>query len=145
MNVTEITNSKLVTNNEVVNLMGAMGLKLGHKVVPGTLRYGRIIFYCDQDYDGYSIVGLLINFLHKFWPELFEHNMVFKAETPIVVCYNPKTKKYFPAMTNARKEFLKKELFTRYENANWVISWHIDDRLDGNMSGGDYLILKGVL
>lgn len=96
MNVTEITNSKLVTNNEVVNLMGAMGLKLGHKVVPGTLRYGRIIFYCDQDYDGYSIVGLLINFLHKFWPELFEHNMVFKAETPIVVCYNAKTKKKIP-------------------------------------------------
>ena len=59
--------------------------------------------------------------------------------------YNPKTKKYFPAMTNARKEFLKKELLSRYENANWVISWHIDDRLDGNMSGGDYLILKGVL
>lgn len=93
INVAEITNQKLVSNNEVINLMGAMGLKLGQKVVPGTLRYGRILFYCDQDYDGYSIVGLLINFLYKFWPELFEHNMVYKVETPIVVCQNKSKKK----------------------------------------------------
>ena len=93
MNVAEITNQKLVSNAEVVNLMGALGLKLGQKVVPGTLRYGRILFYCDQDYDGYSIVGLLINFLHKFWPELFEHNIVYKVETPIVVVKNIKSKK----------------------------------------------------
>ena len=44
--------------------MGAMGLKLGHKVIPGTLRYGKILFYCDADHDGSSIVGLLINFLY---------------------------------------------------------------------------------
>lgn len=93
INAAEITNQKLVANNEVINLMGAMGLKLGQKVVPGTLRYGRILFYCDQDYDGYSIVGLLINFLYKFWPELFEHNMVYKVETPIVVCQNKAKKK----------------------------------------------------
>jgi hypothetical protein len=48
-------------------------------------------------------------------------------------------------MTNARKEFLKNELLKRYEDANWLIKWHIDDGLDGNMSGGDYLILKGKL
>lgn len=93
INAAEITNQKLVANNEVINLMGAMGLKLGQKAVPGTLRYGRILFYCDQDYDGYSIVGLLINFLYKFWPELFEHNMIYKVETPIVVCQNKAKKK----------------------------------------------------
>jgi DNA topoisomerase II len=96
INAAEITNQKLVGNNEVINLMGVLGLKLGQKVIPGTLRYGRILFYCDQDYDGYSIVGLLINFLHKFWPELFEHNMVYKVETPIVVCQNIKSKKKIP-------------------------------------------------
>ena len=93
INAAEITNQKLVANNEVINLMGAMGLKLGQKAVPGTLRYGRILFYCDQDYDGYSIVGLLINFLYKFWPELFGHNMIYKVETPIVVCQNKAKKK----------------------------------------------------
>jgi DNA topoisomerase-2 len=96
VNATEMTNVKLVANNEVVNLMGALGLKLGQKVIPGTLRYGRILFYCDQDYDGYSIVALLVNFLYKYWPELFEHKMVFKAETPIVVAQHYKTKKKMP-------------------------------------------------
>lgn len=57
--------------------------------------------------------------------------------------YNPLTKKNFPTMTSARKKFLREELLTRYENANWKIGWHIDDRLDGNMSGRDYLILRG--
>jgi len=93
VNATEMTNQKLVLNNEVVNLMGALGLKLGQSFVPGTLRYGKILFYCDADHDGSSIVALLVNFLHKYWPELFEHNMVYKAETPIVVAQNLKSKK----------------------------------------------------
>ena len=92
INAMEITNQKLVTNNEVVNLMGALGLKLGQKVVPGTLRYGKILFYCDADHDGSSIVALLINFLYKYWPEIFESPTVFKAETPIVVAKNSKLK-----------------------------------------------------
>jgi len=49
INAMEITNQKLVGNNEVVNLMGALGLKLGQKVVPGTLRYGKILIYTDAD------------------------------------------------------------------------------------------------
>jgi hypothetical protein len=58
---------------------------------------------------------------------------------------NPKTKKNFPSMTNARKKFLQEELLSRYEKANWEIKWHIDDGLDGNMSGCDYLILRGKI
>lgn len=58
--------------------------------------------------------------------------------------YNPVTKKPFPSMTNARKSVLTDELFGRYEKANWRIAWHEDDGMDGNMSGGDYLILKGI-
>jgi len=96
INALEISNQKLVSNNEVVNLMGAIGLKLGQKAVPGTLRYGRILFYCDADHDGSSIVALLINFFYKYWPELFDNPMVFKAETPIVVVKNYKSKKKIP-------------------------------------------------
>lgn len=62
----------------------------------------------------------------------------------VVFNYNPITKEVFPYMTNSRKAFLKTELLRRYEKANWKIDWHFDDGLDGpNMSGGDYLILKG--
>lgn len=59
--------------------------------------------------------------------------------------YNPTTKKPFPSMTNARKSVLTGELLSRYEKTNWRITWHEDDGMDGNMSGGDYLILKGII
>lgn len=94
VNVSEMTNQKLVTNDEVVNLMASIGLKLGSQIDLKTLRYGRILFYCDADVDGNSIVGLLINFFHKYWPDMFDRKMIWKVETPIVVAIpKQKTKK----------------------------------------------------
>ena len=100
VNASEMTNSKLVENKEAVNLIAALGLKLGQKVVPGTLRYGKIYLYMDADTDGHSIVGLMINFFHKYWPELFEQGVIWRAETPLVVAKNSKLKKKIPFYTN---------------------------------------------
>lgn len=91
VNVSEMTNQKLVGNDEVVNLMAAIGLKLGQEIDLKSLRYGRILFYVDADVDGNSIAGLLINFFHKYWPDMFERKMIWKVETPIVVAI-PKQK-----------------------------------------------------
>ena len=93
INAAEITTQKLTQNNEVINLMAALGLKLGQKANLTNMRFGRILFFCDADFDGSSIVGLLLNFFYKFWPELFDSPIIFKAETPIVVVKNTKTKK----------------------------------------------------
>jgi DNA topoisomerase-2 len=93
INAAEITTQKLTQNNEVINLMAALGLKLGQKANLTNMRFGRILFFCDADFDGSSIVGLLLNFFYKFWPELFDNPIIFKAETPIVVVKNTKTKK----------------------------------------------------
>ena len=41
--------------------------------------------------DGNSISGLLINFFHKYWPDMFDRKMIYKVETPIVAV-TPKTK-----------------------------------------------------
>jgi DNA topoisomerase-2 len=89
-NVSEITHHKLTTNDEIVNLMAAIGLKLGQKAELKKLRYGKILFYCDADVDGNSIVGLLINFFNKYWPELFEMGIIYKVETPILVAKSRK-------------------------------------------------------
>lgn len=57
--------------------------------------------------DGDSITGLLLNFFNRYWPELFERNMIYKVQTPIVVSINKKTK--------------KKELFyTQSEYNKWI-------------------------
>ena len=85
VNVSEMTNQKLVQNTEVVNLMAAIGLKLGQRIELKDLRYGRILFYVDADVDGNSIAALLLNFFYKYWPDMFDRRMVYKVETPIVV------------------------------------------------------------
>ncbi len=107
MNVAETTTQKLVDNNEVVNLMASLGLKLGQKVKSSDIRYGKIYLAVDADYDGNSIAGLLINFIFKFWPELFEMKMVYKLETPIVIARNKKTNKKLP-------------FFSQTEYNNWL-------------------------
>ena len=83
INVREIVDSKVVQNKEVQSLMAAIGLKIGHE--PKDLRYGKILLYTDADVDGNSISALLINFLGKYWPELFEEGRVCKVETPLMV------------------------------------------------------------
>ena len=108
INVSEITNQKLVQNTEAVNLMAAIGLKLGQQIELKHLRYGKILFYTDADVDGNSISALLINFFYKYWPEIFDRGMIYKVETPIVVAV-PKSKK------------VKKILFyTQTEYNEWV-------------------------
>jgi DNA topoisomerase-2 len=118
-NVSELTNQKLVQNVEVVNLMGAIGLKLGQEPDLKHLRYGRILFYVDADVDGNSIAGLLLNFFNKYWPGLFDRKMVYKVETPIVVSINKKTKKkvLFYSQTEYSDWCQKENL------ANWEIKY----------------------
>lgn len=109
VNVSEMTNQKLVSNDEVVNLMAAIGLKLGQVIDLKDLRYGKILFYVDADVDGNSIAGLLINFFHKYWPDMFDKKMIWKVETPIVVAI-PKSKN--------KKKIL---FYTQNEYNDWEI------------------------
>jgi DNA topoisomerase-2 len=118
VNVSEMTNQKLVQNDEVVNLMAAVGLKLGQKIELKDLRYGRILFYVDADVDGNSIAGLLINFFHKYWPDMFERKMIWKVETPIVVAI-PKSK------TKKKVLFYTQTEYNEWEKKNDIKQWEI--------------------
>ena len=61
------------------------------------LRYGSIMIMTDQDHDGSHIKGLLINFIHNFWPSLLSINGFLKEfVTPIIkVTKNLKSKSFF--------------------------------------------------
>ncbi len=108
VNVSEITNQKLVQNDEAVNLMASIGLKLGQEIDVRNLRYGRILIFTDADMDGNAISALLINFFYKYWPDMFERKMIYKVETPIVVAI-PKAK--------AKKKVL---FYTQGEYNTWA-------------------------
>jgi len=81
--VTELPNTRVIQNQEVKDLLVAIGLKMGEE--PKNLRYGKILIYADADVDGDSIAGLLMNFFGRYWPELFEQNRICRVMTPLVV------------------------------------------------------------
>jgi DNA topoisomerase-2 len=51
-----------------------------------SLRYGCIMIMTDQDTDGSHIKGLIINFVHHFWPSLIHTQGEFLKEfiTPLI-------------------------------------------------------------
>jgi DNA topoisomerase-2 len=56
-----------------------MGLQIAKKYDDlKQLRYGSIMIMSDQDTDGSHIKGLVINFIHHFWPSLFRINGFIK-------------------------------------------------------------------
>jgi DNA topoisomerase-2 len=85
LNVFNLQNSKVIQNEEVKAILSSVGLKIGETAKLEDLRYSKIMLTTDADSDGHSIAGLLINFFFKYWPELFDLNVICKVETPIVV------------------------------------------------------------
>ena len=106
--------SDIIKNDEAVQLMAALGLKLGEE--PKGLRYGRIYIYTDADPDGNHIAASLINFFNRFWPELFDQGRVYKVMTPLVVA--KKGSKSINFYTN--------EEFDKWSQKNQVKSWEIE-------------------
>ena len=51
------------------------------------LRYGRIMIVADQNPDGALFTGLIINFIHKSWPNLLGHHFLSVFITPIIKVY----------------------------------------------------------
>ena len=97
MNVREASTKQVMANDELKNIVDIVGLKFGteyDETNVKTLRYGHLMIMADQDHDGSHIKGLIINFLHFFWPSLLEIPGFLKCFiTPIVKCTNKRKKK----------------------------------------------------
>lgn len=98
MNVRDAPTSSILANKELQDLIKIMGFYMGktyHDV--RELRYGSIMIMTDQDHDGSHIKGLLINFIHHFWPSLLKINGFLKEFiTPIIkVTHNQRSQSFF--------------------------------------------------
>lgn len=110
LNVNDVEVKRLVENKEFRNFMIINGLKLGEEVKSAAdLRFGKIIFMSDQDLDGFHIRGLLINMVHRFWPELFTLGIIYAFRTPLVRVFIEKPKKIINFYTeNDFKDWMAK-------------------------------------
>ncbi len=73
LNVREANHAQIMKNEEIQNIVKIMGLQFGKNYEDvSSLRYGKLMIMADQDHDGSHIKGLIINFLHHFWPSLLK-------------------------------------------------------------------------
>jgi len=88
LNARDCNHKQLVNNQEITNLLKILGLQFKLKYDSEedmkTLRYGKVMVMADQDLDGSHIKGLLINFIHTYWPNLIKKNFVEEFITPIL-------------------------------------------------------------
>jgi len=86
INARKFSATKVLQNTEIQNFMKIVGLQPDVRAVREKLRYGRVVIVTDQDVDGSHIKGLIINFLHRFWPETLRwKDFVCVFHTPLVV------------------------------------------------------------
>lgn len=88
LNVREASHAQIMKNEEIQNITKILGLSFGKEYTDtSSLRYGHLMIMTDQDHDGSHIKGLLINFLHHFWPSLLHiDGFLQQFITPIVKC-----------------------------------------------------------
>jgi len=97
LNVHGVKMRKVIENQALLDIMTALGLQIGQKANPFHLRYGAVYIATDEDEDGKNITALIVNFMYRFWPELFEDQYVFKFSTPFIIAHKGKQTKYIYA------------------------------------------------
>ena len=97
LNVREASHPQIMKNEEIQNIAKILGLSFGREYEDvSSLRYGHLMIMTDQDHDGSHIKGLLINFLHHFWPSLLKiEGFLQQFITPIVKCTKGKQEQTF--------------------------------------------------
>jgi len=83
LNVASASAEKLRLNQELRDLVEALGCGVGPKFDRKRLRYGRIIIMTDADVDGAHIASLLLTFFYQELPELIRHGHLYLARPPL--------------------------------------------------------------
>ncbi len=83
LNVASASVEKLRQNQELKDLIEALGCGVGDRFDRTKLRYGRVIVMTDADVDGAHIASLLMTFFYRELPELITHGHIYLAQPPL--------------------------------------------------------------
>jgi topoisomerase-4 subunit B len=118
LNVASAGKDKLAQNQQLADLVQALGCGTGAHYRDEDLRYGRVIIMTDADVDGAHIASLLITFFYRQMPHLIDNGHLYLAVPPLYrLSHGGKT---FYARNEAHRDALLKKEF--HANAKVEVS-----------------------
>lgn len=113
VSVLKVSDAKIFANQEVINLIKALGLDLNPKTNKliydkNKLRYGKILLCMDADPDGESIKNLVLTLLWYICPELILNGHVYCAVPPLFRITTKKNEYIFLRDQTALDEYKEK-------------------------------------
>ena len=83
LNVERVRLDKILKNEEIKNIITAIGVGIDEHFNMAKLRYGRIVIMCDADVDGAHIRTLLLTFFFRHMQQLIDEEHLYIAQPPL--------------------------------------------------------------